>query len=447
MPSNKKTLMADPFLRRRLTDAEVAYVFRHLGCLVSADVPLDGVIEWPRSDEPLRKDFMIDGIPVLFPSAGAPAVPFEVEGDRVVVRHDLVKSAFYLLSAYEEWATGRADEWGRFPYEGSLQDELGVARKPIVNYYFKWMTEAIARQCEMLGIRCSVLSPLGGPSLHLSHDVDQVRYFTWRKALFRCAQVAGLRRCDVSRRRMATAAARSLLQMAGLRHDADPYWSFDEILDNEAYVGYKSDWFFLPDDAGPFPPDYALADPDIAALMARLAGLGCNVGLHAPIRCREAGQYAAQFKALSDVCGHAARRVRQHFLAIRCPQSYVAMEAAGLEADFSYGMSHHEGFRNSYCLPFHPFDHDGKRPLELTVVPLAMMDVTVLRHRSLGYDDILFAVGEMLEEVRLFGGVFSLLWHNSTFDEVCYPGARRLYEDLHLFFSQYQLRQFVLSKF
>lgn len=439
--------MRDPFLRRRLTDAEVAYVFRHLRCLVSADVPLDRVIDWPRSDAPLRKDFLVDGVPVLFPCVEAQAAPYEVVGGSVVVRHDLVKSAFFLLSAYQEWASGRVDEWGRFPFEGSLQDELGVARKPLVNYYFKWMAEAIARQCEMRGLACRSISPLGGPSLHLSHDVDQVRYFTWRKTLFRCAQVAGLRRCDVSRRRMAAAAARSLLQMAGLRHEADPYWSFDEILDNEAYVGYRSDWFFLPDDGGPFPPDYGFSDPDVARLMRRLVALGCNVGLHAPICCRETDQYASQFKALSRACEGSARRARQHFLAIRCPESYVAMEAAGLEADFSYGMSRHEGFRNGYCLPFHPFDHEGQRALELTVVPLAMMDVTVLRHRALGYDDIFLAVGEMLEEVRRFGGVFSLLWHNTTFDEVYYPGARKLYEDLHLFFSQYQLRQFVLPRF
>lgn len=435
--------MADPLLSRRLTEAEVDYVFLHLSSFVSADAPLRDVLAWPRSASPLRRGFEVEGVPVLFPCDGAPAVPFSVEGGEVVVRHDHVKGAFFLLSAYQEWATGRRDEWGRFPYEGSVQQELGIERRPVVNYYFKWMEDAIVRQCQMRGVRCQVLSPLGGASLHLSHDIDLVRYFSWRKTLFRVAQVAGLRPCDAPRGRLAKAAAVSLLNMVGLRHDADPYWSFDEIQDNEAFIGHKSDWFVLPDDGGPFPPDYDMAsDARVGELLAQLARRGNRIGLHAPIRTSRSEEYAELFEALRQVCPQAVPIVRQHFLAVDAQTTYAAMDAAGLEADFSYGFSRHEGFRNSYCLPFRPFDHARQAPLRMVVVPLALMDVTVLVHRRLSFDEVFLVVGEMLDEVRRFGGLFSLLWHNSTFDEVRHPGVRRFYEDLHLFFSQYQLRPF-----
>lgn len=437
----------DPLLTRRLTDAEVRYVFAHLGRMVEADKPIETLIDWPRTAGTLRKDCRVRGVPVLFSDAPDMPEPFEVVGGRVVVAHDLVKSAFFLLSAYQEWASGSADEWGRFPYEESIQKELGIEHMAVVNHYFMWMTEALLRQCRINGIRCQVKSLLGGPSLHLSHDVDTARYFTLRKSLFRCAQTLGLRRCDTSRRRMARAAAVSLLRMAGLRNDPDPYWSFDFIQDNEAFLGFKSEWFFLPDDGGPFPPDYDLTtDAEIRSVIDQLSSRGNTISLHAPINCNTSAIYAKWLKVLQEVCPSLSRHVRQHFLAISAPRSFRAMQEAGLSADFSFGFSRHEGFRNSYCMPFRPFDHDSQSMLDIEVVPLAMMDVSCLVHRHMCYDDIFLAAGEMLDEVRLFGGVFSLLWHNSTFDEVYHPGVTKFYEDLHLFFSQYQLRQFTLQR-
>ena len=436
--------MSDPFLSRRLTDAESRYVFAHLAAFAETDARIDEVVAWPRSEGGLRTDYQIDGIPVLFPDAEASASPYELDAEgNVVVRHDLVKSAFFLLSAYQEWATDERDEWGRYPYEASIQCKLGVMHRPIVNYYFSWMLDAIETQCNAKGIKFIRKQPLGGPSLHLSHDLDTLRYFAPRRSLYRCAQVLGLRPCDTDRRRLAKAAVKSLANLVRLRHDHNPYWSFDVIQDNEAFLGYKSDWFVLPNDGGPFPPDYDFArDEDVLSLLRQLSERGNKVGLHAPINCKTTDDYIKWSKALRDMLPSQSDGCRQHFLSIDMRSSYRAMDDAGIKFDYSYGFSRHEGFRNSYCFPFHPFDHDRQQMMGITCVPLAFMDVTCLAHRKMSYDDIFLAVGEMLDEVRRFGGVFSLLWHNSTFDEVYHAGVNQFYQDLHLFFSQYQLRQF-----
>lgn len=436
---------ADATLARSLTDAEVDYVLCHLAHHVWAEMPLRDIIHWPRTSSPLRTDFRIGGIPVLFPSDGLETEPYEVTDSDVIVRHDLVKSAFYLLSAYQEWASDERDEWGRFPYEGSIQQRLGIEHTAVVNHYFSWMTDAIVTQCKRLGLKYERLSPLGGPSLHLSHDVDAVRYFQLKRSLYRCAQVVGLRKCDTDRRRLAKAALRSVLNVARLRNDENPYWTFDFIQDVEAYLGYKSDWFFLPDDGGPFPPDYDIEhDADIHTLLSQLVRRGNNVGLHAPINCRTAAEYKTHLDSLNRVCPASMPSARQHFLAIAPTESYRAMAEAGIAADFTFGVSHHEGFRNSYCHPFRPFDHERQEPIGVVCVPLAMMDVSCLVHRAMTFDDIFVAAGEMLDEVRAFGGVFSLLFHNSTLDEVYHPGIHKFFEDLHLLFAQYQLRQFTL---
>ena len=431
--------MDSPCFDRPLSDAEEAYVFAHLGQFVKADVPLSEVLNWPRSDAPLRTDFAIDGIPVLFPGQDFRPEPFVVEGGRVVVCHDFVKSAFCLLSAWQEWHSDVRDEGGRFPYAGSLQERLGVAHRPVVNYYFEWMVAAIERQCELSGLRCETLSPIGGASLLLSHDVDQVSYFTWRRSFRRLAQVLGLRPCDTSRRRLARAAVVSLLNMMRLRHDANPYWSFDAIQDNEAYIGYKSAWFFSPDND--FPNDEALLK-----LIETLSSRGNRVGLLAPMSCRDSEAYLDAFERLIRVSPRVERIVRQHSLAVGSRGSFRAMSDAGFYADFAFGFSDHEGFRNSYCFPFRPFDHERQCEVPVVVVPLAMTDSAVLGRRSLSYDDIFLATGEMLDEVRRFGGVFSCSWRNSAFDETYHPGVGKFFEDLHLFFSQYQMRDFLRWK-
>lgn len=445
------TTEKDPLLARQLTDAEVDYVFAHLGQFIEADEPLQSIIAWPRTAGGLRMDVRVQGVPVLFPMSAVDEgwaeeskdAPWEETPEGVLVRHDLVKSAFYLLSAYQEWASAAVDEWGRFPYEESVQYKLGMEHVAVVNHYFRWMTEAVVRQCELRKISYREKSPLGGPSLHLSHDVDLAHYFTLRKSLYRCAQVVGLRRCDTSRRRLLGAAVRSLLHMARIVSYKDPYWSFDDIQDNEAFIGHKSEWFFLPRDGGPFPPDYDFrTDADIRELISTLAHRGNTVSLHAPINCQKAADYAKWRQALGEVCPEASAHTRQHFLAIHPWASFRAMEEAGLTTDFTFGFSHSEGFRNGYCHPFHPFDHDRQRTMRLTCVPLAMMDVSCLTHKKMTYDEVFLAVGDMLDEVRAFGGVFSLLWHNSTFDEVYHPGIGKFYEQLHLLFSQYQLKGF-----
>jgi hypothetical protein len=69
-----------------------------------------------------------------------------------------------------------------------------------------------------------------------------------------------------------------------------------------------------------------------------------------------------------------------------------------------------------------------------------MMDTTLLVHKKLKYEKIFEITEQLLEETRRFGGVFSLLWHNSTFDETYNPGILKFYEELHHFFSQYNLQ-------
>jgi len=58
------------------------------------------------------------------------------------------------------------------------------------------------------------------------------------------------------------------------------------------------------------------------------------------------------------------------------------------------------------------------------------MDVTLFHYQRYSYEESDRIIERLISEVRRFHGVFTVLWHNSFFDEDIYPGITRYYEDL-----------------
>ena len=62
-------------------------------------------------------------------------------------------------------------------------------------------------------------------------------------------------------------------------------------------------------------------------------------------------------------------------------------------------------------------------------IPLTMMDVSMFGYQKLDFEKIHLSLQELVREVQKFNGIFSLLWHNSFFDEYELPGITRFYLD------------------
>lgn len=422
-------------LERQLTKAEINYVLYHLSMHFHIADGLQTIIAYKQSESP-KIVFPVTNY-VEFPDKSLEE-PYTVEGNNIVFKNDLLKSSFYLLSGYQEYEDNDLDQWQRPQWENSVQYELGFTNTPIVNYYFKWLIEGIENYCVINGIDFKRKSIWARPVLHLTHDIDTVRYYSTRRTAYRIAQLIGLRPADTKRSNILKATWRSFLEITRIKKQKNPWWSFNEIMNVEQYFGFKSTWFALPDDKGPFTADYQWTDEDITTVFERLTCNGNELGLHGPINCQKADSYKEHLKSLKNLFTNSSSNHRQHFLSVN-QDTIKEMDRAGVTVDCSLGYSHSEGWRNGYCLPFHPFDHKEQKMLNIWEVPLAMMDVSVLSHKGLSFDEIYDICGQMLDEVREFNGVFSLLWHNSTFDDLYYPGILKFYEDLHLFFSQYSM--------
>lgn len=83
-------------------------------------------------------------IPVLFTDNNDLPV-IEIRNDSVCLNFDIIGSAFYFLSGWQEIKSTVRDTHGRYPFKESLQYELNITEIPVVNYYFHILKDALQR--------------------------------------------------------------------------------------------------------------------------------------------------------------------------------------------------------------------------------------------------------------------------------------------------------------
>jgi hypothetical protein len=128
--------------------------------------------------------------------------------------------------------------------------------------------------------------------------------------------------------------------------------------------------------------------------------------------------------------GKAPSGIRQHFLCFSNPLTFKLQEEAGFKYDTTLNFAEHEGFRNGYCYPFYPYDFENERKMNIMEIPLIFMEVSALKYRKLNFNELKQSVFNLIHEVEKFGGVFTMLWHNSNLNEYEYPSINDFYKTL-----------------
>lgn len=259
----------------------------------------------------------------------------------------------------------------------------------------------------------------------LTHDVDAVR----RGKLPRGVAAGDVKNLvlALARGRVGTAVY-TAAQIVGTARGPNPYWTFDRILAMEGRHGYRSTYFVM---AGRRHREDAAYDPGsrgMRKLMGALRDSGAEVGLHGSYGSYMDGVgLLAQRKRMEELTESSVTGHRNHLLRFRAPESWRAHEVAGFSYDSTLGFVDHEGFRSGHAFPFHPYDVAEERRLGLLELPLAVMDVTLIKHRRLGIREAGEAIERVMLEAREAGGLVNLLWHNDTLYEAEYPGSVDLY--------------------
>lgn len=335
--------------------------------------------------------------PVLFP---------EAEGGG-----DLVASAFFWLAGWQEVTTTARDVHGRFPYAASLQASLGTARRPFVDVY----REVLAGRLAVRGVPLGRTRWQGKPwAVALTHDVD----------LLRKRRLGTLGRAVTRRDGRRSAAVRQALLAP------NPRWtSLDRIAYAERERGVGATYFFKTAARSRWDVPYPRGAATLRRRIRRLEADGFEIGLHPSYFAHDhAGHLREERDRLGALTAAPPLAVRQHFLRFDPVATPRLQQAAGFRLDSSLGFSECEGFRRGTCFPFPLFDVRANAPLDLWELPLVGMDTTLFTHRGLGPEAAERAVLDLFAACRRVGGCCVLLWHNTLYDEVDYPGRAQVFE-------------------
>jgi hypothetical protein len=423
----------------KLPDSAIEYLSDHLGrhysgpalssCIVTDEDKSGGSsIFFPLSELDLDQEsvFFIDEVPVLFPCSES-RTWYSNSENGIRFNHDILKSAFYLLSGYQEQLEYEPDQYGRYPWKESIQFRLGFTEKPVVNYYFEIILEALEKHCSENQIQFSRLKP-EQPVLFLSHDVDRIKKYSLREFTYVGLQLFKLK---PSAGNMAKRWKTFLNYAQGtLLFRPDPFWNFDDLLDIEKTNMIHSTWYFL-EKTRENNSRYHFEDPKIRSLIEKIEQLDHEIGIHGTLESsNNENAMVDGIVKLNRVCSVPVSGIRQHYLKYRMDTTPQVQSGAGLTYDTTLGFAERIGFRNSYAFPFRLYDFNKHRGLDLWEVPLIVMDTTLLEYMYTPVESIMEAVEPVLREVMKFHGNFSLLWHNCNLDEGAYPGVSNLYRQL-----------------
>ena len=368
-------------------------------------------------------------LPLLYDSGASGDELATRDGERFVLRLDLIGSLVFMLTRYEEYVEPHArDEHGRFPARASALASSGWIQWPILDMYLHVFV-ALVR----LAWPRAQLAPASGAGVIVGHDVDHPSSSIRWRGTERLRKLAGdiLKRGDPG---LAARRASAFLPGVGSVSRLDPYNTYAFLMGASEAAGVPSTFFFLARDTElPHGSRYRLSDRWAVQLILQIADRGHHIGLHGSYNSStDAVRLREEWTLLEDACRGTApevlrRNIRQHYLRQQPGETWRAQAEAGLAVDESLCFADAIGYRAGTARSFAAYDLTRHRQLPLRIRPLHVMDGTLLEYMSLGNDEALAMVSEMGRRTLEYGGDFSILWHNSSLES---HRAKRLYLEI-----------------
>lgn len=314
-----------------------------------------------------------------------------------ICTEDLLASILFTLCRREEIDAPERDVHGRFPTAASVASRHNFLHRPIVDEYGLAFQQIL-----------KILIPAWRPAartlrVKVSHDIDLLGIpFSLKSAIGHLLQRGSPQSC-----------ARDLVSLVSPLEPT--YLSSVRTLCNLSSArGLRSALYWKASSRGQFDAGYDLGNPKIARVIDWAKKQGAEMGLHPGYEA-----YLARPKLKEEVERY--RKTvkdekiggRQHYLRW-CPATWEDWESCDLAYDSSVGFPDRIGFRAGTCIPYLPWLWESDRCAELLEIPLLVMDGAIIGDQGLKSDERLMGVFELLRRCASVGGVFTLLWHNSS---------------------------------
>jgi hypothetical protein len=348
-----------------------------------------------------------ENIPVIYGTK-----ELTVSKKKVVCGIDIFASVFFMLTRWEEYVVEARDMHGRFPPGESLSVRHNFLHRPVVNEYIRMLRNLLV----FLGMKEKVTE--GKFRIFPTHDVDFLTYPFFLRRLIG----------DILKRRDFKKAAKRLAYMLSLKN---PYLCFDFLMDVSERHNLKSRFYFTHRGKYKFDGNYAVNSRLLLDQVKKIKERGHITGYHPGYYTHNNPElFAAEKKALEKQLTVKFNEGRHHYLRFEIPFTWQTWEDSGMKVDSTLGYSHREGFRCGTGNEFPVFNILTRKKLNLRERPLIVMDTTLQVNRSLSREDSLRTIKRYRDISEKYGMPFTILVHNSSFDEVEWVGWKEIYEEI-----------------
>jgi len=313
---------------------------------------------------------------------------------------DYLTTAYYMLNSIQEQRDQNPDELGRFRFKSSYQFQFNNATQNIVQQCFDEISKV-----------CDVPVRKEKTRFFLTHDIDAVNGAIIEDGF----NVLKKGRIDL------------FLKM--LFHVAiqKPDWlNMDKIMALESEYDCKSVFYWLVNQGRinkrEANADYAFSSKPIQKAFRQVDANGFENGIHTSISPETLAGEIHKFGKLP--IGN-----RYHYLKFNLPDMYMDVEQSKLKLDASLGFAEEPGFRNSYGLPFNPYNQVDRKPFSFVEVPLHVMDRTFYQYKRSAVVEAEREIISFFEKNRE-NCVLSILWHNNFFTDYKFKGYLDLYKKI-----------------
>jgi len=379
--------------------------------LQRSSIPCIPLELWDVASSGLMVPLVTQTLPVLF---GKPEV--DISDSHIRLGLDIFGSAFFMLSRYEEVVLPDRDKHDRFPATASLSYKAEFLDRPIIDEYVEVLWAAIkmlwpglkrrVRQGE-IKVTCDVDAPYDCAAANM-------------KVFMRAFAGDVLKRRDA---KISYSRFRNYFASKWGNYRYDPYNTFDWYMGECEKAGRRAAFYFIPEHtAGVIDGCYDINETRIHQLLIDIHGRGHEVGVHGSYNSyQSASQIHRELNILIDACERAGVKGgvagnRQHYLRWDAKQTPDHLDAAGFKYDTTGSFADLSGFRYGTSRTFTMWSWQKNKAMRIRQRPLVLMECSVIssRYMGLGYTDEALAVMLQLKQRALiYGGDFTLLWHNS----------------------------------
>jgi peptidoglycan/xylan/chitin deacetylase (PgdA/CDA1 family) len=361
------------------------------------------------------------GVPIIHYKDGEVAVAYDQKKNRIIIGFDLIASAFYFLALMEEETVDKRDEHNRFcASHGQLSSRFSA--QPVVNGLQQILFKSILYLYDKMHIPVVqkwYWPPQKDFAVCLTHDIDFIKPGILYHLLLPFKRLLKL-----DSKGSFSAMKRCISSLSGRR--VNP-WNYMKIMELEKTMGVKSTFFFIAGGYGKHDYPYDLNNEKKNVM--ELRNLGFEIGLHGSYTSSSDSNALSDEKRNLEEIGGKLLGIRQHYLKFE-KNTPTKQEKAGFNYDSTLYYADALGFRGGLAHPFFLYHQSTGKMMNIMEIPPTIMDKTLLDYKNMDAEKALNDIEKIIKTVEKQSGLLTLLWHNEMFDDVGFPGWRKLYEEI-----------------